>query len=66
MDFVATTSTLAWTACPSASAEEISPYAGVVDVTVLLALAYLAKLGNDKSARASEAKTKTSRAGKKK
>lgn len=44
----------------SASAE-ISPFAGVVDVSVLALLAYFAKLGNEKAAREAQSKTKTSR-----
>ena len=43
------------------SAGEISPFAGAVDVAALAVLAYLAKLGNEKAARESSAKTKTSR-----
>lgn len=43
----------------SASAE-ISPFAGVVDVSVLALLAYFAKLGNEKAAREAQSKTKTS------
>jgi hypothetical protein len=45
----------------AATAEGISPFAGVVDVSVLALLAYFAKLGNEKAARESAAKTKTSR-----
>ena len=43
------------------SGQEISPFAGAVDVAALAVLAYLAKLGNEKAARESSAKTKTSR-----
>ena len=41
------------------SGQEISPFAGAVDVAALAVLAYLAKLGNEKAARESSAKTKT-------
>jgi hypothetical protein len=49
----------------SASAE-ISPFAGVVDVSVLALLAYFAKLGNEKAAREAQGKTKTGRSTKRK
>jgi len=42
----------------AAMAEEISPFAGVVDISVLLLLAFLAKLGNEKAARDSASKTR--------
>jgi len=56
-------------ACAGAArAEEISPFAGVVDVSVLLLVAFLWKLGNEKSAKGGrkQSKTVTSRAGRKK
>ena len=48
-----------------ATSGEISPFAGVVDISVLALLAYFAKLGNEKAARESASKTKVGRNGKK-
>ena len=48
----------------AAMAEEISPFAGVVDISVLLLLAFLAKLGNEKAARDSASKTRAGSSGK--
>ena len=44
-----------------ATSGEISPFAGVVDISVLALLAYFAKLGNEKAARESASKTKVGR-----